>query len=286
MKSIRQDLTVQRIRNEFTIKVYETHARIAIEEGDVNEFNQCQTQLKTLYLDYPDTPNALEFLAYRILYYVAMKNISEISSVFHDTPRKQLHSSAVRHAVQVHEAVEYGNYAKFWKLHDSAPNLSAYLMDQMVSRVRNHAMRCITKAFRPTISVDYLQSQLGFQSLQDTKTYLNTLGVTFSDSSSIDTKNTKLDFAALTAPTKEELEAKPKFERITAFTKKGASFSSSSSTPASTHFSFSSASSAPSLKKYMPPGKKQQLLQQQQQKGKKNKLNKKKGKKGKKKGKK
>lgn len=78
-KSLRQDLTVQNIKNDFSILAYEFHSKIAIENCDWGEFNQCQSQLKLLY-DKNDLekPNYMEFLAYRVLYYIFTENGNEV----------------------------------------------------------------------------------------------------------------------------------------------------------------------------------------------------------------
>jgi SAC3 family protein LENG8/THP3 len=57
---------------DFTVDVYEFHGRVALESYDLNEYNQCQTQLKQMYTAGLHG-SEMEFVAYRILYYVYLQ---------------------------------------------------------------------------------------------------------------------------------------------------------------------------------------------------------------------
>ncbi|KHJ96091.1 SAC3/GANP family protein [Oesophagostomum dentatum] len=161
LRSIRQDLTVQRVRNSFTVLVYEINARIALENKDSQEFNKCQSQLKLLYSEIPDCPNEPEFVAYRLLYYIAMANTLDISSLLKGLPDSMRSDECVSFASKVRRAVSLGNFPTLFRLFKNAPKMCPFLMDLFVERERKAALVQIFKAFRPTITVSKVSEWLG-----------------------------------------------------------------------------------------------------------------------------
>ncbi|KAF6171041.1 hypothetical protein GIB67_014621 [Kingdonia uniflora] len=162
LKSIRQDLTVQRIHNELTVKVYETHARLALEAGDLPEFNQCQSQLKTLYAE-GIKGCRMEFYAYSLLCVILHSNNNRdlLSSMarLSDEAKK---NEAVKHALAVRTAVTSGNYVLFFRLYKTSPNLGICLMDLYVEKMRFEAVKCISRSYRPTAPLSFIAQVLGF----------------------------------------------------------------------------------------------------------------------------
>ena len=144
-KSMRQDLTVQRISNELTVSVYEIHARIALEKGDLGEYNQCQSQLRVLYAN-KRGGNPEEFKAYRILYFIHTANRTALNDVLAELTPVEKKSRAIKHALDVRSALALGNYNRFFRLYLDTPNMGAYLMDMFVVRERLAAMAFICKA--------------------------------------------------------------------------------------------------------------------------------------------
>ncbi|ORX48065.1 SAC3/GANP domain-containing protein, partial [Hesseltinella vesiculosa] len=165
LKSVRQDLTVQLIKNSFTVDVYEFHARIALEKSDIGEFNQCQTQLKSLY-QLGIEGSEMEFIAYRILYFLMAKNHSDIMLLMKKLTVDQRNNPFIAHALQVRSELSLGNYGRFFQLVASAPNNGRYILNQFLARERNMALAAICKAYGPTrLPMNFIQSQLGFASL-------------------------------------------------------------------------------------------------------------------------
>ena len=156
-KSLRQDLTVQHIKNEFTVNVYEIHARIALEKGDLGEYNQCQTQLRALYRQHLGG-HPMEFKAYRILYFIHTCNRTDMNDVLSELTPADKADNAVKHALDVRSALALGNYHRFFQLFLDTPNMGAYLMDMFVARERLAALACICKTYGQEFSLPLLDA--------------------------------------------------------------------------------------------------------------------------------
>ncbi|KZT63646.1 hypothetical protein DAEQUDRAFT_733584 [Daedalea quercina L-15889] len=169
-KSLRQDLTVQRIKNEFTVTVYEIHARMALEVGDMVEYNQCQAMLRNLYeLGIPGKVE--EFTAYRILMLLHGRNRSDLNLYVGQLTDKQKVDPAVRHALDVQRALAMGNYHRLFDLYLNAPNMGAYIMDHFIDRERVRALIVMTRAYR-TLPLSFIQNELAFDSLAQVRDFL------------------------------------------------------------------------------------------------------------------
>lgn len=165
-KSMRQDLTVQHIKNDFTVKVYEIHARIALEKGDIGEYNQCQTQLRSLY-QLGLKGSAIEFKAYRILYFIHTANRSGLNDAIADLTSAEKTEPAIKHALDVRSALALGNYHRFFQLYMDTPNLGAFLMDMFIVRERLGALCNICKAYKADVKLRFITEELAFESDAD-----------------------------------------------------------------------------------------------------------------------
>jgi len=136
LKSIRQDCTVQHLKNDFVVEVYETHGRIALEQGDLSEFSQCLGQLEGLYEE-GFQGHKYEFFAYKILTsfvkgmavgkpwsdlnMVSFIQKIKLNGIGSDSP-------VLEHAFDTCNAVLTQNWIRFFRLFEVAPLMSGYIL--------------------------------------------------------------------------------------------------------------------------------------------------------------
>lgn len=188
LKSLRQDLTVQRITNDFTVEAYEVHARMALEAKDFGEYNQCQTQLRRLYATGMAGCQE-EFIAYRVLYLLGTKNPLEINRLMAELTPEQHANPVISHALEVRQALALHNYhALLVQLRPACPNLGGHLMDVFLPRERTAALLTICKAYRPSVRLAWLCESIGLESMEVARAFLDGHNVVWVDPEAIDTK--------------------------------------------------------------------------------------------------
>jgi len=202
MKSIRQDLTVQCIRDSFTVEVYETHARIALEKNDRDEFNQCQTQLSSLYKEVPSA-NRNEFTAYHLLYCIVLNNPSQMLSIItelhaNEERRRECETDeCLRFALRIRRAWGADDYSTLFKLYASetlTPRMCTYVCDWFIARQRRQALITMCKGYRPTLPLSFVSSTLAFKSVPICTRWLNELQIPLTaQKNAIECKDVKLD---------------------------------------------------------------------------------------------
>uniref|UniRef100_A0AC35TTZ1 SAC3_GANP domain-containing protein n=1 Tax=Rhabditophanes sp. KR3021 TaxID=114890 RepID=A0AC35TTZ1_9BILA len=174
LKSIRQDLTVQRIDNKFAIYVYEQCALIAIENNDKEEFNQSQQQLRRLYELNPGSEREFEFCAYNLLFLLYVANAKDINNWMSTLTAAKRCNPFISFALSVYHSFKNKVYTKLFDLYENCVTPTAKnIMNVYLDRERSKALTIIFNAFRPSIPIKYISSSLKM-SLEDTHKWIIT----------------------------------------------------------------------------------------------------------------
>jgi SAC3 family protein LENG8/THP3 len=175
LKSIRQDLTVQHVRTPLATDTYETHGRVALESGDLAEFQSCAGVLKELHAT-TGSGSPAEFAAYRLLLSLSQPGSETFCAELRDMEASCRRHEFVRHAVAVSAALRSGNAAAFMRLYRDAPRMAPYLMDGLVSRMRSVALSAALVAYRPGIDAAWLQNLLLFDDAEQLRDWAEGAG--------------------------------------------------------------------------------------------------------------
>eukprot|EP00762_Andalucia_godoyi_P002439 ANDGO_02678.mRNA.1 THP3 homolog C2A9.11c len=176
LKSIRQDLVIQRIRNPFTVHVYEAHARIALERAnpDLSEYVQCQKNLMDLYSEGIKSKCRDEFFTYNALQLLLLNNSTELSellrrvSVAERTRNNDwfdTKSAFWQYGIKVIRLHNSFHYAELMTVlvQRAQSGLGTALDDALLRAVRHRLWLSYLTAYRPSkLDVKFLASSLGF----------------------------------------------------------------------------------------------------------------------------
>ncbi|EDR23473.1 leukocyte receptor cluster (lrc) member, putative [Entamoeba dispar SAW760] len=178
LKAIRQDLTLQHIENEFSIKVYEIHSDISLENNDVSEFIQCASALKQLYKKFGysnNNPKVIFYISAMILCNMDSKNVSPITnySLLREIPIEILINPNIQFVLNVKRAFDNGEYFTYLKLFKEAIPKFKVIMKLAIEKVRLKGLMLLFMSIGGVIEVKDVMNFLSFSNEKEYQEFIS-----------------------------------------------------------------------------------------------------------------
>lgn len=109
--------------------------------------------------------------------------MTDVNSTMAELTVEQKENPFVQHALSVRSSLATANFHRFFILYKTAPNMGGYLIDQFCERERVQSLIILCKAYvstkyigkyadffyscRPDLALDFIQSELGFDSEEE-----------------------------------------------------------------------------------------------------------------------
>ncbi|ELP93478.1 leukocyte receptor cluster member, putative [Entamoeba invadens IP1] len=167
LKSIRQDMVIQQIEDQFSILVYKTHAVYAKKYGDISEFIQCVSVLNNLGKRSEFGIGKTDMVYYTVSLLLAeidSKNIIPSSSIISKLSQELITNEEVQHALKMKSAYVNGDFLGFLYLSQTVPAKYYKVVQHFVEKARLQAVKMVCFAMRRTITMDKLSVILFFHS--------------------------------------------------------------------------------------------------------------------------
>lgn len=205
-RSLRQDFTLQGVKDDICIRIHEESVRFHIlseqrlfglnsqrfvSKQNMEQLDKCLISLREMYdlrreKSLPTSPNEPEMQAYYIL--TQMSNLKTCVQVFSSFPSDVRHSKPVQFAQRAMKSAspDFGNAATFFNCVREAPYLAACLLHSRFIHIRCHALEVInsvhgTPVVRDSFEIPTLTNMLGFEDDDETINFCETIGFEVED---------------------------------------------------------------------------------------------------------
>lgn len=157
-RSMRQDLTIQHIKNAFTAEVYEENSKVSLRNADLGQYNQCQATLWDLYRSgvYFTVESRSKFLSYQLLSLIIEQKNQQLEKMLVQLTGEVLESEQIQRVLRydvgdrrMRRMLKLGNYPQFFQFYYSSDELTRLYLDQYIDKIRAMAVAMIAKTYAP-----------------------------------------------------------------------------------------------------------------------------------------